>query len=219
MSILYSLVARNSTVLAEYTNSSGNFPTITRVLLAKINDVDSKMSYVYDKYVFHYIVENHLVYLCMCSDMDKRRLPFAFLEDIKQRFQSTYGSKAQTAIAFSLNKEFGEVLQKQMIFYNTDPSADSLSTVHSKIDEVKNVMVQNIEMILERGEKLELLVDKTEDLNQQAFKFQRSAKQLKSAMIWRRVKLALLIFVVVALIIWIITVIACGIDYSNCKSK
>jgi hypothetical protein len=49
MPIFYALVARRQTVLAEYTARSGNFPTVTRVLLTKIGDGDSKMSYVYDK--------------------------------------------------------------------------------------------------------------------------------------------------------------------------
>lgn len=46
---LYSLVARGKTVLAEFTFTTGNFPTITRVLLGKIPPEDSKMSYVYDQ--------------------------------------------------------------------------------------------------------------------------------------------------------------------------
>jgi hypothetical protein len=32
------------------------------------------------------------------------------------------------------------------------------------VDEVKNIMVENIEKVLERGEKLEVLQDKTDDL-------------------------------------------------------
>lgn len=218
MTILYSLIARNKTVLAEYTSTSGNFPTITRVLLGKISEDDGKMSYVYDQYVFHYIVDNHIIYMCMCDDMNKRRIPFAFLEDMKQRFKATYGDRAQTAIAFAMNDDFGRTLQKQMDFYN-GPSADNFASVNNKLDDVKNIMVQNIDLVLERGEKLELLVDKTEQLQQQAFKFQRSSKQLKVAMIWRRVKLYLLIFVVVALIAWVISVIACGITYEKCQSS
>jgi vesicle-associated membrane protein 7 len=49
MPILYALVARSKHVLAEYTSSHGNFPTVTRVLLSKIPEQDGKMSYVYDK--------------------------------------------------------------------------------------------------------------------------------------------------------------------------
>lgn len=56
MPIFYALVARRTTVLAEFTARSGNFPTVTRVLLGKIGDSDSKMSYTYDRYVqnFHF---------------------------------------------------------------------------------------------------------------------------------------------------------------------
>ena len=38
--------------------ATGNFPTVTRVLLSKIPPVDGRMTYVYDEYVFHYVVEN-----------------------------------------------------------------------------------------------------------------------------------------------------------------
>merc|ERR1711918_14387 len=66
--ILYSLVARGRVVLAEYTSTSGNFPTVTRMLLNKIpSNTDSKMSYKYDTHVFHYIVESEITYLCMAE--------------------------------------------------------------------------------------------------------------------------------------------------------
>lgn len=37
------------------------------------------------RYVFHYIVEDRITYLCMSDDQNKRRIPFAFLEDVKTR--------------------------------------------------------------------------------------------------------------------------------------
>jgi vesicle-associated membrane protein 7 len=186
------------------------------VLLGKISGEDGKMSYIYDQVIFHYIVENKIIYMCMCDDQNKRRIPFMFLDDVKDKFISMYGHRAQTAIAFSMNDEFGRELQQLMDRHNNS-SGDSLSAVNTKLDDVKNVMIQNIEMILERGEKLELLVDKTENLHQQAFKFQKSARNLKSAMIWRRVKLYLLVFFIIAILVWVITVIICGISYDRCK--
>ena len=38
-----------------------------------------------------------------------------------------------------------------------------------QVDEVKNIMVDNIEKVLERGEKIELLVDKTDNLRTQVW--------------------------------------------------
>jgi hypothetical protein len=60
------------------------------------------------------------------------------------------------------------------IYFNTNPSADTITRVQSQIDTVKDVMIENIDRVLERGEKIELLVDKTDRLNQQAFKFERT---------------------------------------------
>ena len=195
MTILYSLVSRKEVVLAEYTSASGNFPQIVRNFLPKLSVQDGRMSYTYDNFVFHYCCEDTIIYLAMCNEVakDQRRVPFAFLDDVKSKFISMYGDKAQTAIAFSLNKEFSKILKTQMEFFNS-PSGDSFSALNSKIDEVKNVMYENIESVLARGEKLEILVDKSEALQQQAFVFQRSARDLKSAMWWRQVKIYLLIF-------------------------
>ena len=86
MPIVYALISRRKDVMSEYTASSGNFPVITRVLLGKIPDTDSKMSYVYDAHVFHYIVDQGITFLCMADESTKRRITFAFLEDIKQFF-------------------------------------------------------------------------------------------------------------------------------------
>jgi len=150
------------------------------------------MSYVYDSHVFHYIVEDGIVYMCMCDDSGegfKRRVPYAFLEDVKDRFRANYGEAARTAIAFAMNEDFGRTtLASQMAYFN-GPSGDALAQVNTKIDDVKNVMVQNIEAVLERGEKLELLVDKTDQLQSQAFMFSKSSKKLRTAMYWRKVTL------------------------------
>jgi hypothetical protein len=51
----------------------------------------------------------------------------------------------QTAIAFAMNEEFGRTLEAQMVHFN-GPSGDSLASVNAKLDDVKNVMVQNIEV-------------------------------------------------------------------------
>ncbi|KAH8069554.1 SNAP receptor [Aureococcus anophagefferens] len=185
MTILYALVARGNTVLAEYTFTSGNFPTITRVLLGKIPEQDGKMSYVYDQYVFHYVVENKMTSF-------KRRVPFAFLDDVKNRFFATYGDKGQAAIAFAYNEDFGRTIQKQLEFYN-GPQADQFATVHKKLDDVKNVMVQNIEM--------------------------KSSKKLRQAMFWKKVKIYMLIACVVLVLLYIFLAVLCGPTFEKCGNK
>jgi len=51
MPILYALVARGSTILAEKASTTGNFAKIAQSILEKIPSSNSKMSYVYDRCV------------------------------------------------------------------------------------------------------------------------------------------------------------------------
>lgn len=67
----------------------------------------------------------------------------------------------------------------QWVYYNTNPSADNIARVQAQIDEVKDVMIDNIDRVLERGERIELLVDKTELLTQNARKFEKSVWSLE----------------------------------------
>eukprot|EP00574_Skeletonema_japonicum_P002744 CAMPEP_0201713130 /NCGR_PEP_ID=MMETSP0593-20130828/43_1 /ASSEMBLY_ACC=CAM_ASM_000672 /TAXON_ID=267983 /ORGANISM="Skeletonema japonicum, Strain CCMP2506" /LENGTH=223 /DNA_ID=CAMNT_0048202211 /DNA_START=63 /DNA_END=734 /DNA_ORIENTATION=- len=222
MTILYTLVSRQKTVLAEHTTTSvtGNFPTVTRVLLAKIPPSDGRMIYNYDEYVFHYVVENGICFLCMSDEKNRHRVPFALLQEIKDLFTHKYGLEVpQRAIAFSLNEEFSRVLQDRMEYYNSaGANVDSLSSVKNQIESVKENMVQNIEQVLERGEKIELLVDKTDRLNQQAFIFERSGRELKRAMWWRNARWAAFLVVAGGFVIFFVAGLACGFDFHRCKA-
>jgi vesicle-associated membrane protein 7 len=51
MPIVYALVARGTTVLAEHTDSKGNVSIVANKVLEHIPHGESRMSYVYDRYV------------------------------------------------------------------------------------------------------------------------------------------------------------------------
>ncbi|KAG9319718.1 hypothetical protein KVV02_008332 [Mortierella alpina] len=226
MSIIYALVARGSLILAEYTNSSGNFTTVTEAILAKIPPNNSKMTYVYDRYLFHYICEDGLTYMCMADDSFDRRIPFAFLQDIKQKFLEQYGRERalESLLPYSMN-EFSKTLAAQMEYFSTNPNADRIKQVKGEIEQVKDVMVQNIgkskctERVLERGERIELLVDKTDNLNQQAFAFKRRSTALKRTMWWKNTKLMVILVLVLIFLTYLIISAACGFPaWSRCRA-
>eukprot|EP01133_Synstelium_polycarpum_P016871 gene16871-20060_t len=173
------------------------------------------------RYIFHYLVFDSLTYLCMADQDFGRRIPFQFLEDVKNRFKSIYGDKGKTALAYGMNADFSRTLENLMDFYSNNPKSDSFNKAMAEVDEVKNILVSDIApQLLKRGEKIEILVDRTENLNVQSFKFKKQSKQLKCAMWWKNVKLMLIIALVVALIIFFIVVMACGgFSFSKCRAK
>ncbi|KAF9383214.1 hypothetical protein CPB97_006650 [Podila verticillata] len=221
MSIIYALVARGTIILAEYTNSSGNFTTVTEAILEKIPPNNSKLTYVYDRYLFHYICEDGLTYMCMADDTFGRRIPFAFLQDMKERFLAQYSrERALSALVPYGMNEFSKTIAKQMEYFSTNPNADRIKQVQGEIEQVKDVMVHNIERVLERGERIELLVDKTDNLNQQAFAFKKRSTQLKRAMWWKNMKLMAMLTFVIIFLIYLIICSACGFPFwSSCRKQ
>ena len=217
MTIVYALVARQRAVLAEHTTSSGNFLTVTRVLLAKIDSSsDSKMSYVYDSHIFHYVVDSGIIFLCMATEDTKRRVTFDFLEEIKALWRQSYSTVEQTALAFSLNDAFAPVLSAKMAYYSDTPDSGNIAMVQKRLDSVKEVMIENIDKVLDRGEKIELLVDKTEALNQSAYKFEKQSRNLQKDMWYRGLRNQLIIGFVLFLIVLFSMVLACGVTFQKC---
>lgn len=173
-------------------------------------------------YIYQITVEGGICYLCMSDELNKHRLPYAFLNDMKDRFIAEYGCEAPLqAIAFSYNESFSKVLQERMEFYNSDQaegSIDNIGAVKTQIESVKDVMVENIEKVLERGEKIELLVDKTDRLNQQAFRFEASSRNLRRAMYWRKMRCYAYMATAVVVLVFVASASMCGgLDFRHCR--
>ena len=223
MPILYALVARGRNVLAEHTNSSGNFTTVTRVLLSKIGTNNQKrMSYVYDNHIFHYTLDGGIVFLCMCEDekTTKKRIAFGFLENIQELWRNSISENIEmTAAAFAMQESFQPVLAREMEKFNNSPdSFDNIAKVKLQIESVKEVMSENIDNLLERGEKIELLVDRTDRLNEQSFKFERSTRTLKRHMLYKKLKMYALIFFLLGLFALFLSMVICGPDFKECPN-
>ncbi|KAI9207244.1 synaptobrevin [Polychytrium aggregatum] len=78
--------------------------------------------------------------------------------------------------------------------------------VQGQVDEVINIMQNNIEKVMARGEKIETLQNKTDDLQQGALQFKRGATKVRSQMWWKDFKLKIIIAVIVVVVLVIIIV-------------
>ena len=56
--LIYSLVARGTVVLADYTEFKGNFGTIAAQCLQKLSASNNRFSYTCDDHTFNYLVDN-----------------------------------------------------------------------------------------------------------------------------------------------------------------
>jgi hypothetical protein len=125
MAFIYSLVAREKVVLAEYYDPAaykGNFVVVSRAILEKLDFTkDVKKVYSYDNYMVHFVIYNRVIYLVITEGMDhiSRTRVMGFLENIHERFTNTYPpSKIATAAAYEMNDEFSRILAAQMVANN-----------------------------------------------------------------------------------------------------
>ncbi|KAG8919564.1 hypothetical protein FRC02_001556, partial [Tulasnella sp. 418] len=164
MSLIHALVARGSIILAEHHSGKRDFSQAVQTILSKIPPNNSKLTYVWEQYLFHYISEGGLTFLVMADDSVGRRMPFTFLADLQRRFTTTYSNDViHDAPAYGLN-EFSAQIGELMHEYSTSPPPDALNTARQDLAQVKDIMVHNVEQILSRGERIELLVDKTDTM-------------------------------------------------------
>lgn len=146
----------------------------------------------------------------MTEESFGRRLSYAFLEDLRQEFEKSWSSMQNTTAAYALQTSFAPYLQQRIEYFSSDPRADTVGRIRGGVLDLKNVMIDSIDNILERGDRLELLVSKTENLSQQAFAFKTDASRVRNMMYWKRVKTAATIAGVVILLLYILTSIICS---------
>lgn len=210
MPLIYSFVSRGTTVLADYTSYTGNFSTVAIQCLEKCPTDNSKFTFTCDRHTFNYLVDGGFTFLVVADEGYGRQVPFAFLEKIREEFQQKFADKGRISPAHSLDKQFGPRLKMHMDYCMEHPEElTKVAAVQKKVDEVKNIMVDNIERVLERGEKIELLVDKTDNLRFQADKFHKTGRQLRSKMWWQNMKMKILVVLVVLILIFVIFLIVC----------
>ncbi|EEF46598.1 vesicle-associated membrane protein 727 [Ricinus communis] len=225
--LIYSFVAKGTVVLAEHTPYSGNFSTIAVQCLQKLPSNSSKYTYSCDGHTFNFLIDSGFVFLVVADESTGRSVPFVFLERVKDDFKQRYGAGINNeahpladddddddlfadrfSIAYNLDRDFGPRLKEHMQYCMSHPEEISkLSKLKAQITEVKGIMMDNIEKVLDRGERIELLVDKTENLQFQADSFQRQGRQLRRKMWLQNLQMKLMIggaILVLIVILWLL---------------
>jgi len=217
--LLYSCIAHRSTILSECTTSaSSQTSSLSSLILPKIeHSTPQKLTYTHGSYHIHYISEapsghppsapsaGGLTFLVIADASLGRRIPFGFLVEIRKRFFSSFPIET-TDFADLPNygcASFNGELRKYMFEFGTTAAGqnDAITSAQREIDDVRGIMTRNIEGLLERGERIDLLVDKTDRLGGSAREFRVRSRGLKRRMWWKNVKLMGLLIVVVVLII------------------
>ncbi|XP_067941717.1 vesicle-associated membrane protein 7-like [Watersipora subatra] len=211
--VLYCSVSRGPTILcSSQRDTGGNFDAAAESMLQNIKtSTNSHTSYNgSEHYLFHVLVQGGIVYLCATSTDYRKSRAFDFLNEILQKF--TGGSliaRSGYANYMELQQDFSNVLAMKMSQFSK-PDTDNIARLRAQVDDVKGVMTENIEKVMERGEKLDDLIDKTTDLEVSANTFRRTTRAVARKYWWQNMKMKIIIAVVIIVILVVIALIICG---------
>ena len=109
----------------------------------------------------------------MTEKETSRMSAFRFIGSAESEFVRAFASRWPTAPAYKFDREFKGALLRLMQQYSreggggTELAKDNkLGAISGQLDDIKGIMHRNIDLVLERGEKIEILVNKTEQLGQ-----------------------------------------------------
>ena len=164
MPIYYALVAKQKdVVLCEYTDYSGNFQQLAMQLFSRIQP-ETKKTFELEDYHFHYINEEGLTVMCMTDNLIQKRTAFVFLADLRRSFYNTFSAR-EIEQATGHSMRFQQTIKDKIDFYNDNPNVQNDSKTESlvkELNETKDVMVENLNKILERDLKIDVVLRNSE---------------------------------------------------------
>ena len=141
------------------------------------------------KYYFHqnfYFMTIIIDNICICAILDDDQYPINVLRRMLKNILSDFIEKNLNELK-SANKDFSlnyPELFKKLVCYQNPENYDKITKINKNIESVKIIMLQNIEKVLERGEKIDDLVRKSHDLSKTSKKFYKTSKKLNKCCFW-----------------------------------
>ncbi len=219
MPIKYACVSDGMAVLAE--NPTGEQPKLAATLaklLANVPPREYRRKTVPDTEngINYYYLSNGegRIVACAASKEYRLRTAFDFLETVEPLIRVNPAASPSLASKEGIAK----TLKEKMAVFN-DPKNDKVEELKKEIDATTGIMVENVNNALGNLQKAEDLNGKTTTRAQQAKNFEDKSHELKQTLCMRNAKLSLMIAGGVLGAIFIIVLIACKPNFSDCSSS
>ncbi|KAF2459172.1 synaptobrevin-domain-containing protein [Lineolata rhizophorae] len=233
--LLYTCIAHHTTILTEHAASaSSQTSSLASLILPKISHASpQKLTYTHGQHLIHYIASapsehpphaasaGGLAYLVIAPASLGRRIPFGFLLSAQKAFLAEYPPESTDFASlppYGCGAFNGRLKRLMHDVGGTEGGqSDAIALAQAELAGARDVMTENIERVLERGERIDLLVDKTDRLGGEAREFRVRSRGLRRRMWWKNVKLMVLLVVVIIFLIYLLVGIGCGLPaWSKC---
>eukprot|EP00758_Cryptobia_borreli_P007885 Tbor_TRINITY_DN5337_c3_g2::TRINITY_DN5337_c3_g2_i1::g.4219::m.4219/K08515/VAMP7; vesicle-associated membrane protein 7 len=210
MPIKYSCINDGGAMVAEYPEKEqAKLGDTMQKVLATVPHKQYRRKTLEDKpgnVNYHYISNGDgKVVGCVTTPDVRMRTVFAFLEAVETVI------RPPTADLGNAKK----ILQQKMEHFN-NPQNDKITAINEEINQVTDIMMDNMDKVIERGDKVDQLHTKSISLSEQAEQFKQKSTTLKRRMCVKNAKMAIMIVAGVFVLALIISMFACGVTFSRC---
>ena len=216
-SLPYVAVARKHLIQAQVHAADGNAGLIAASILQR-RARGAAHSFAYDDgHTFHFsgdAAAGGVVFLCAEKGLGAGPA-FAFLERCRRRYEQTQ-SEALPLKSF-LKRFEGELAELRSAAEADGGDGAGLEQIEGKLQGIKQVMKESVEKVLDRGERIELLIDRTDHLQHNAFRFAQGSTALKRSLRWRSLRCYLMLGGAACFLAGLLILVGCGsFDVQEC---
>ncbi|XP_054630822.1 synaptobrevin homolog YKT6 [Dunckerocampus dactyliophorus] len=160
-------------------SSIQEFMTFTSALIVERTTVGSRASVKEQEYLCHVYVRNDNLAAVVIADTEyPQRVCFSLLDKVLEEFSRQVDSiDWPSGNPDTINYK---ALDIHLSKYQKPMEADAMSKVQAELDDTKIILHKTMESLLERGEKLDDLVAKSEHLGTQSKAFYKTARKQNS---------------------------------------
>lgn len=138
-----------------------------------------RQSIAHESYVVHcYVRSDGLAGTVTTDEEYPNRVAFVLLTQLLDEFVTTVGSSWQT-VTQPESVNFPP-MEEYLAKYQDPAAADKVTKIQKDLDETTQILHKTIDSVLERGVKLDNLVERSDDLSKQSKMFYKQAKKTNS---------------------------------------
>lgn len=229
--IYYTLIARDYDVLVDAQSKVANrdVAVAARKVLAELKTSPKTAlqltSLRESNYLFNFHRVGPILFMCTADESFGVDMPYVYLQDISKVFMHEYPEpQHEPASTFDhfhsilqlYQSKYSQSQTRAKVLEKHEQTKKQFGKIEQNLDKCQAMMRNNIEKVIERGDALDNLMTKTDNMRMNSEGFKRQSRRLKRNQCWAEIKLKFFMFLFIMLVMYGMMASFCGILLDEC---
>jgi vesicle transport protein SEC22 len=153
------------------------------------------------QYYYAYVLRGDVCVLAVCERSYPKKLAFDFAAELLKEFETSYaGADVRAATRPYSFIAFEKFIARTQRLYADTRSQMAIEKVAEELRDAQRVMTQNIQDILDRGEKISAVATRSEQLVSETSRYHKQARSFER-MVWWRQKMPFIVVIVLVILL------------------